>query len=122
MHYTMIIIFIRDCNQISQSFYNSVTDKIQFYLMTNSCSRYTFLTVFGYYRWTVKLSSESVQLRIFQVICSKCETSYVNRRQILQKPSITYLLAPCQSDITIKLGKSCVYYPILWYTASFFLT
>ena len=76
IHNTMITIFVRDCNQISQSFYDSVINNLQLHQLTCSCSHSACLSVHGYYRRTVKLPSRSVRLRICRVICSVCGTTH----------------------------------------------
>ena len=72
----MITIFVKDCNQISQSFYDSVINHVQFHQLTCSCAHSACLSVHGYYRRTVKLSSGSIQLRICRVKCSECGTTH----------------------------------------------
>lgn len=76
IHNTMITIFVRDCNQISQSFYDSVINKVQFHQLTCSCSHSACLSIHGYYNRTVKLPSGAVRLRICRVICSQCGTTH----------------------------------------------
>ena len=53
----MITIFVRDCNQISQSFYDSVINNLPLHQLTCSCSHSACLSVHGYYKRTVKLPS-----------------------------------------------------------------
>lgn len=76
IHNTMITIFVRDCNQISQSFYDSVINKVQFHQLTCSCSHSACLSVHGYYMRTVKLSSGAIRLRVCRVKCSECGATH----------------------------------------------
>lgn len=76
IHNTMITIFVRDCNQISQSFYDSVIHKLQFHQLTCSCSHSACLSIHGYYKRTVKLPAGPLRLRVCRVICSECGTTH----------------------------------------------
>ena len=76
IHNTMITIFVRDCNQISQSFYDSVINNLQFHQLTCSCSHSACLSIHGYYKRTVKLPSGAVRLRVCRVKCSECGTTH----------------------------------------------
>ena len=72
----MITIFVRDCNQISQSFYDSVIFDLQLHQLTCSCSHSACLSVHGYYRRTVTLSSGAIRLRVCRVKCSECGATH----------------------------------------------
>lgn len=72
----MITIFVRDCNQISQSFYDSVIYNLQLHQLTCSCGHAACLSLHGYYRRTVKLPSGPVRLRICRVKCSECGATH----------------------------------------------
>ena len=72
----MITIFVRDCNQISQSFYDSVITNVQFHQLICSCSHSACLSVHGYCRRNVKLPSRTVRLRVCRVKCSECGTTH----------------------------------------------
>lgn len=76
IHKTMITIFVKDCNQISQSFYNSVVFDLPFHQLTCSCSHSTCLSVHGYYWRSVKLPSGTLRLRVCRVKCSECGTTH----------------------------------------------
>ena len=76
IHNTMITIFVRDCNQISQSFYDSVIYNLQLHQLACSCGHAACLSVHGYYRRTVKLPSGPVRLRICRVKCSECGATH----------------------------------------------
>ncbi len=76
IHNTMITIFVPDCNQISQSFYDSVIHDLQFQQLTCSCSHSACLSVHGYYKRTVKLSSGAIRLRVCRVKCSECGATH----------------------------------------------
>lgn len=72
----MITIFVRDCNQISQSFYDSVINNVPLHQLTCSCSHSACLSIHGYYRRTVKLTSGALRLRVCRVKCSECGTTH----------------------------------------------
>lgn len=68
----MITIFDRDCNPISQSFYDSVINNLQFHRLTCSCGHSGCLSIHGYYSRSVKIGFDSIKLRICRVRCSEC--------------------------------------------------
>lgn len=76
IHSAMLTIFVRDCNQISQSYYDSFIDRVPLHQLTCSCSHSACLSVHGYYRRGVKLSSGTVRLRILRVRCSVCGATH----------------------------------------------
>ena len=69
---TMITILVQDCNLISQSFYDSVINRIQFHQLTCTCGHSACMTIHGYYQRSVKLPTETLRLRICRVRCSEC--------------------------------------------------
>ncbi len=73
---TMITIFVRDCNPISQSFYDSVIYNLPFHQLTCSCGHAACLSIHGYYRRTVKLPSGPLWLRVCRVKCSECGATH----------------------------------------------
>ena len=72
----MITIFVRDCNQISQSFYDSVIYNLPFHQLACPCGHAACLSIHGYYRRTVKLPSGPLRLRVCRVKCSECRTTH----------------------------------------------
>lgn len=76
IHNTMITIFVRDCNQISQSFYDSVIYDLPFHQLPCSCSHSACLSVHGYYKRTDKLPTGPLRLRVCRVKCSECGTTH----------------------------------------------
>lgn len=68
----MITIFVQDCNQISQSFYDSVINNLQFHQLTCSCGHSSCLSIHGYYQRSVKTPDGLLSLRLCRVICSEC--------------------------------------------------
>ena len=70
VHTIMITIFLKNCNRISQSFYDSVIFNLPFHQLTCSCSHSACLSIHGYYRRNVKLPSGTIRLRICRVKCS----------------------------------------------------
>lgn len=69
---TMITILVQDCNLISQSFYDSVINRIQFHQLTCSCGHSACMTIHGYYQRSVKLPTGTLRLRICRIRCSQC--------------------------------------------------
>lgn len=72
----MLTIFVSDCNRISQSFYDSVVNHLQFHQLTCSCGHSACLSIHGYYKRSVKFCGESVHLRICRVRCSECGATH----------------------------------------------
>ncbi len=72
----MITIFVRDCNQFSQSFYDSVVNSIQFHQLTCSCGHSACLHIHGYYKRSIKQPDGVVRLRICRLRCSVCGTTH----------------------------------------------
>ena len=68
----MITILVQNCNLISQSFYDSVINRIQFHQLTCTCAHSACMTIHGYYHRTIKLPVGTSRLRICRVRCSEC--------------------------------------------------
>lgn len=68
----MITILVQDCNLISQSFYDSVINRIQFHQLTCTCGHSACMTIHGYYLRSIKLPNGTSRLRICRVRCSEC--------------------------------------------------
>lgn len=68
----MITILVQDCNLISQSFYDSVINRIQFHQLTCTCGHSACMTIHGYYKRSIKLPDGILRLRICRVRCSEC--------------------------------------------------
>ena len=68
----MITIFVQDCNPISQSFYDSVINRIPFHQLTCTCGHSACMNIHGYYRRSIKLPDGTLRLRICRVRCSEC--------------------------------------------------
>ena len=68
----MITVFLKDCNQISQSLYDSVLNGIQLHQLACSCSHAACFSVHGYYFRNVKLPSGVLRLRVCRVRCAFC--------------------------------------------------
>lgn len=73
---TMITILVQDCNHISQSFYDSVINSIQFHQITCTCGHSACMTIHGYYQRSIKLPDGTIRLRICRVRCSECGKSH----------------------------------------------
>ena len=69
---TMITILVQDCNLISQSFYDSVINRIQFHQLSCTCGHSACMTIHGYYYRSIKLPTGTLRLRICRVQCSEC--------------------------------------------------
>lgn len=105
IHNTMITIFVRDCNQISQSFYDSVIYDLQLHQLTCSCSHSACLSVHGYYKRTVKLSSGAIRLRVCRVKCSECGATHALLLSSMVPYSQTFLSLQQQiSDLRSKIS------------------
>ena len=72
LYNAMITVFTPDCNQISQSFYDSVINSIQFHQLVCPCGHAACLSIHGYYSRSVKTPDGSIKLRICRVKCSEC--------------------------------------------------
>ncbi len=68
----MITILVQNCNLISQSFYDSVINRIQFHQLTCTCGHSACMTIHGYYHRSIKLPDQTSRLRICRVRCSEC--------------------------------------------------
>ena len=68
----MITILVQNCNLISQSFYDSVINRIQFHQLTCTCGHSACMTIHGYYQRSLKLPTGALRLRICRVRCSEC--------------------------------------------------
>lgn len=97
---TMITIFVKNCNQISQSFYDSVINSIQFHRLTCSCGHSSCLSIHGYYKRSVKTPAGSIPIRICRVRCSECGRTH----SLLLSSLVPYSQIPasCQQQICIE--------------------
>ena len=68
----MILIFVKECKQFSQDYYNSILNSLQFHRLTCSCGRSACLSIHGYYTRGVLLPDGVRPLRICRVRCSEC--------------------------------------------------
>ena len=68
----MITILVQDCNLISQSFYDSVINRIQFHQLTCTCGHSACMSIHAYYCRNIKLPDGTLRLRICRVRCSEC--------------------------------------------------
>lgn len=76
IHNTMITVLVRDCNQISQSFYDSVINDLQLHQLACPCGHSACLSVHGYYRRSLKMGDGTVRLRVCRVGCSACGATH----------------------------------------------
>lgn len=75
-HILMITVFVDNYNPISQDFYDSVLNSIQFHQLTCPCGHSACLTIHGYYTRRVKNPEGDVLLRICRVYCSCCHHTH----------------------------------------------
>ena len=68
----MITILVKDCNQFSQSFYDSIINSLQLHQLVCSCGHGSCLRIHGYYTRSVKTPQGLVPLQICRVRCSEC--------------------------------------------------
>ena len=69
----MITVTVKECNTISQDFYDTVINSLQFHQLTCTCGHSGCLTIHAYYSRKVKLpDGSSIRLRILRVKCSEC--------------------------------------------------
>lgn len=69
---TMITISVKDYNQISQDFYESIINSLQFHRLPCSCGHHACLTIHGYYKRGVYLPDGTRMLKVCRVKCSEC--------------------------------------------------
>lgn len=102
----MITVFVTDCNQFSQSFYNSVINSIQFHRLTCSCGHSGCLHIHGYYNRSVKTPSGKQFLRICRLQCFECKSTHAILLSSLVPYSQISLLDQRQICIDYDTGKS----------------
>ena len=68
----MITISVEDYNQISQDYYESIINSLQFHQLTCSCGHCACLTIHGYYRRGIYLPDQILMLKVCRVKCSEC--------------------------------------------------
>lgn len=68
----MILITVRDYNQFSQDFYDSVVNSLQLHQLTCTCGHSASLSIHAYYTRGVFLPQGTVSIRICRVKCSEC--------------------------------------------------
>ena len=71
-HDFMITLFVENCNDISQNFYDSVVNNLQLHRLSCSCGHSSCLSIHGYYYRTAKLPAGDIRLKICRVKCSEC--------------------------------------------------
>lgn len=76
IHNTMITVNVRDCNQISQAYYDSVINGIQLHQLTCSCGHSVCLSFHAHYQRSAKTAEGTVRLRLRRVRCSMCGTTH----------------------------------------------
>lgn len=69
---TMILISVRDYNQFSQDYYDSIINSLQFHRLKCSCGHSACLSIHAYYTRGILLPDGLHRLRICRVRCSEC--------------------------------------------------
>lgn len=72
----MITIFIKDCNQISQKFYDQIVTSLPFHRIQCTCGKKGCLICYGHYSRNVKWMSVLVKLSIQRVMCTECHHTH----------------------------------------------
>lgn len=68
----MITVSVKEYNKISQDYYDSIINSLQFHQLTCSCGHQACLTIHGYYERGVYLPDGILMLRVCRVRCSEC--------------------------------------------------
>ena len=68
----MILISVKDYNQFSQDYYDSVINSLQFHRLKCSCGHSACLSIHAYYTRSIFLPDGVYSLRICRVRCSEC--------------------------------------------------
>ena len=68
----MILISVKDYNQFSQDYYDSIVNSLQFHRLTCTCGHSACLSIHAYYTRSVFLPDGVHSLRICRVRCSEC--------------------------------------------------
>lgn len=72
----MITVITKECNEISQEFYDHTMDSIQLYQLECSCGHYGCLVGHGSYTRSVKTALGKIPLAIRRVQCSLCSATH----------------------------------------------
>ena len=68
----MITISVKDYNQISQDYYDSVIYDLQIHRLPCSCGHCACLTIHGYYFRGIYMPDRTLMLKVCRVKCSEC--------------------------------------------------
>lgn len=69
---TMITISVKEYNEISQDYYESIINSLQFHQLKCSCGHSACLTIHGYYKRGICLPDQVLKFKICRVLCSFC--------------------------------------------------
>lgn len=92
----MITFLTEENNTLSQSFYNSCLDRIQFHQLTCSCGHSGCLKIHGYYQRKVKTREGSFMLHVCRLICSECGKTHALLPSSVVPYSQILLVCCCQ--------------------------
>ena len=68
----MILISVKDYNQFSQVYYDSIVNHLQFHRLSCTCGHSACLSVHAYYERGIFLPEGALSLRICRLRCSEC--------------------------------------------------
>lgn len=75
-HKAMITVFIEDCNDFSQDFYDRAVSGIQLHMVECTCGRKGCLIRYGHYKRYVKFMSDMVLISVQRVRCTECGSTH----------------------------------------------
>lgn len=106
----MITILVKNCNQISQEFYDSIVNALQIHQFTCTCGHSACLSIHGYYTRSIKGQDKILKLRIRRVRCSECGCTHA----ILLSSLVPYsqISLPDQQRICLDYEKNSDVYSI----------
>lgn len=107
----MITILVKEYNQFSQSFYDSVINSVQIHMLTCSCGHSACMTIHGYYKRSVQTETGKIKLRICRVKCSDCGRTHA----LLLSSIVAYSLVPLNVQRLIaKAFDECTRTPVIF--------
>ena len=92
----MITFLTKENNPLSQNFYDSCVNSLQFHQLICSCGHSGCLTIHGYYKRKVKTTDGAFMLSICRVRCSECGKTHALLPSSLIPYSQIPLVCCCQ--------------------------
>ena len=93
----MVTVFVKKNNTLSQEFYDSIVDGINFSSVHCTCGHCGCLTRHAYYYRIVRFKSSVVVLKILRVKCSQCGKTHA----VLLSSIVPYSQIPLEDQIEI---------------------